>query len=681
MISNVITHMCATNGRPTSARPFTIEALVNWQRRSHAYVRNDEKRTQVIALLEKLEEKNVSPMGMFISSFRDVAALLLSEPRYVRNVGAELSDALLGSGAWVQTGVVNESLGYQRPYLRLAAPFPGQFAPFIVPFSDEATTTRSDDGTVATEATVSSDFMDAMATTSMAIDAHRFSPSLIPVATAGEGRKSNEPLWGQVESALAQISAIVSVGLLYRFQAPAFYLRLVHPVWKLARDLALAAYPKERPLIEAYDKLRDEVASRIPLHPLLESIANQLDQVTVSTYYGVKPAVLRDISTTEFMGGKGQDAEAHFQSPLAQAFLGYAAAEYARFSMMKANWPSSWLAGIAPDVTLGYRGAMIQEPAGGISIGALMDSLVKHTTHVTEWQSIARKMGWTGGVPSQAVQIEAAGADAVLCDGDYYSANPISVLMGLRPSFSMGNTRASGITRRVQSDFNSGPNPYTEPKVDDGGIKVAVRQEWSTLAADAYRTATTQADLLAQFYMPPGMLMGEANAEVRSIGPDVPTDPIGRMVLAYYKAKSPNGYVRHWYNVPTEGVTVRDGDALVMFTDWGVTVEGDAELQNRFLTAFGPSNVEQKLQAFVYRDKWLDRIPVRLARTSHIEFYDEVGKFMFDVEFDGHMMFNDVIDLPNDASALNSFRELLTTTAPVLAPPGVNEVQAPEQQQ
>lgn len=677
IISNVLTYITATNGKPSSMRSFDGDTLADWRTEAHTYVKTDASRSRIEQLINQLGERASAPINVFLKQFSKQSALLVSDPEYVPNAGERLALDLVQSGKWAERYVVNPSLGYPRRWLEMKAKYPGKHAPFLFPLNEAIAKRPPITGVPESDSTPApTDFVETISELVMLMDRPAFSMNLIPEAKTIAGRDPKEPFFGQSKAALRQVERLVAIGLMYEFQGLAFCMRLAAPIWKFSYEIALACYPKERPMLEAYNALWTAVVERIPLHPLLVSIANQLSGVQVSTYYHTKATVLRDFTTASALPFD-QKTGTSSMPVLGQAFLANAAADYAQFSAIRDNWPLDWVSNVTPNLPVAFGRSTVFVPDGFGTIGNIMDTLVRYQDYVNQWPEIARAVGWSNGVATVPVTVEAAGADFVLCDGDGYSDTPVSVLLGYRPSLSMGNTLASGLSRRFSTDFGTGPNPYTDPSMSNGGVNVPVEQVWSTLAVNGFQTATRQADLLVKFYMPPGMLMGEVDAEIRQIG--AATDPVGRMVVDWFTERSPNGYVRHWYGAPAT-TTSRDlPNGKLMRTDWDVVVDAkDTNGQGVLLDAYGPANVDKKLEAFVYRDSWKDRIPVRLSRGRQVDLFDERGAYMFSQDFDGHVVFDDKIDLTHDASGVEPFRGLLPTSEPSLLEPGVHEVTAPE---
>jgi hypothetical protein len=687
IMSNVFTHLTTTNGRPTQRRNFTPAVCEAWMKESIRYAATDSRSKDITDLLLAMKDKPPSPITVFMARFREVAGLMLSEPTYVKDAGQDLKSALLATDAWTTTKVVNPSMGYARDWMEFKPVDPGKYSPFLVPgfdgmrdpLEDVGADANMDDSTIAAKSTVSA-WMRAIALTAMMMDRHAYSAAIIPEGKTVLRKDPKEPLFGPIESVLSQQSLIVAIPLLYICQGIGKILKDSQPLWDFSRDLAYLAYPKERPLLEAYDNLRNMVRDKIPLHPEYESIGNLTGDVSVTTYFGTGKAIICDKTASAFLPLTTRPASSQ-QPALAQAYLAHAAADFTRLDAANPGWAEGWLAGVTPNLSSTYRRTAAAIPPGMATLTTVMDMLVRFAEYVELWSDITRSLGWGSAISTQPVEIQAAGADFVLCDGDYYSSTPYAVLAGLRPCFSLGNTKAAGLNRRFQSDFNTGPNPYeAEPLLSpNGGMSERVEQVWSTLACDSYQTASDGADVMQRYYMPPGMLMGEQDVEVQEVGDDATIDPIGKMVVDWYRSRSNVGYVRHWYSDAHDTQSRRAPNGLVMVTDWDVVVQGDdGTIQGLMIDAYGSGNVDSNPKAFAYRDRFNDRIPVRLARSQEVYILDERGVYQFAQTFDGAVMFDDTLDANVDASVLDAAREMLKVVEPRLLPPGAAEATAPQ---
>jgi hypothetical protein len=185
---------------------------------------------------------------------------------------------------------------------------------------------------------------------------------------------------------------------------------------------------------------------------------------------------------------------------------------------------------------------------------------------------------------------------------------------------------------------------------------------------------------LTRFYIPVGMMMGESNAEFKFVDAGA-TDHVGRSVQAFYKERSPAGYVRQWYGAPANGTSRSAADGMYIRSSWDVFCEAPqaSGAQALLLSGYGRDNVDrQPVVNFAFRPRWNIRLPVAMCRANAHEWYDEMGGLRDIIQFGGAVIFDDVITLSNGAEPLNAYVDLLKIVAPQVTAPANDEVKAPE---
>jgi hypothetical protein len=177
--------------------------------------------------------------------------------------------------------------------------------------------------------------------------------------------------------------------------------------------------------------------------------------------------------------------------------------------------------------------------------------------------------------------------------------------------------------------------------------------------------------------------MGEVGGETRFVA-DGTSDPLALEVVAFYKAQSPTGYVRHWYGEPQSRVSRIDDHVFYMRTSWDAWTENtdSRKAQEVLISKYGPANIEGQGEIgpdlFIFRDSWNMRIPVQLARTYNYELYNELGELRLTSDYDGHVMFDEKIDFGDAVTPVDQFVDLMRVHVPELATPYTGEVTAPE---
>jgi hypothetical protein len=300
----------------------------------------------------------------------------------------------------------------------------------------------------------------------------------------------------------------------------------------------------------------------------------------------------------------------------------------------------------------------------GTGLATTLERLVERDRFVKHFGNTARILGWTAGKSVQLTGVDAAGCDFVVSNGDYASDNMSMVLFGLRPSLSMANRKILGLGIRYKSDFNTGPDlrsPGTIPHLAESPVHTSIL--WSTVPVAGWITPHAEDGGLTRFFIPQSMSMGEANGEYRYAGPEV-TDPDAERVRNYYRTVSPRGYLGPDFGDPTVKGTAVAANHTLHVTDWGVSVESltPEVAQTEMLAAYNGKAKRSSEEVYLYRHEgWRLRVPVQLARANTYQWLDEMGNLIDEAEFQGHVLFDDTLDLPHSCSDVDGFTELLRT--------------------
>jgi len=700
-ISNVVTAMVYGNARPGTALAFDADILARW-RNVAVRAANTQDLPEILETLRMDSNASRSPERYFLQKYAEVAAVLLTSPAYMPDVGLNLSAQLQRHGGhWNKIWVSSPSLGYARPYLSLDCEVNVGVQPIGLPewdLSEEELEfepeKKSSKGGAATRVALGGDGIESMPNTlrhalanlCMLCDRPGFSERLIPDAKSLSTRETKEAHWG-MKAALSQADRLTAVGLLYLLQVDAFWTRLTEPLYQAAFDIAYALNPRDRYVLDFKRTVRTELLRQIPLHPILESIANMFSSVNVATRFGVKPLAFRH-GPTEESAQTTQVSSAmlsvgSMRSMLAQQIVADAVIDHGRLRDLSQTqqWPLELLHNIAPSVGVSNLQSMLGQKKYR-SHADVIEWLSRNAKYVNLWPEISRSLGWGGAVGAPAILIEAGGADFVLSDGDEYSHTPAAVLSGLRPGLSLANIKAMGLSIRFDPQFNTGP--AADATTLAKGAEPPVKIKWSTLTFDGYMSATKGVEALTRFYMPPGMQMGEQGGETRFVADNA--DPLAKELVQFFADKSPSGYVRHWYGEPLERTSRITDGVFYMRTSWDAWTENTDEkaTQETLIAKYGPDNVEimpsGSPDLFIFRDAWKMRVPVQLARSYDLELYNELGELRLVFPYDGHILFNDVVELNTSTAAVDSYVSLLRVTPPQLATPFDDEVKPPIQE-
>lgn len=713
--SNVVTALTTLNARPGIALPFTPRVFQDW-RMTAVQAANTDNMIEIFEAMKLDGAANRSPVRYFLQKYATPLACLFANPQYIPDVGQDLANGLLGRqsrvepqrGAapvaetatrhWSSGHVSTPTLGYAREYLNLETTIETGPQPVGLPnwdYDDTSQLKRTGADDPQTSMVLTSGggsppptFSDMCAQLTMQIDKPAFSDKLIPdVKKLTTRDASASSAWGLMQGAEEQTRRMTATGLLYTQQAMGFWIHFTASLYDMAYAIAWELSPRERPILEFKKKLIDELKRRIPVHPFLMTIANMYSRVSISTYFGEKPCAIRhsvdEVDAIVKRTSSAMPSSGTANSRLAQLVVSDALIDYSRLrELTKAGetWAAALIQTVAPALTADEQQRLLQ--VGNQrwrSHGEVIEWLQRNSQYVTLWPEITRTLGWTSPMAAPSVRIEAAGADFVLTDGDFYSDNPMSVLSGLRPSLSVGNKKVSGFSRRFDAAFNTGELP-TDANLADRTSTTTVAISWSTLTAKGHTANTRGMQNTPRWFITPGMSMGEAGAETRFYSPNSP-DATGEQVVQFYKERSPEGYVKQWYGDPAVATSVLEDGVKYMRTDWDAWSEdADAlKTQRVLIQKYGPANTDRGEQTLYFtRSDWNLRFPVRLARTYNYEFYNVLGELVQSQRYDGHVVFDDTIHLTETVAPVDAVVNMIRVNAPVFDTVTVEEAKMPE---
>lgn len=672
ILSNIITLIVYSNTRPTRMHTCDADMILSWFNAAKDRVNDNDREAILRSYWTARAEVTSAPTDwrdatrIFLAPFADFINIIIREKTYVPNAGEEMEEALLKTGYWSRLFVATPSTGHPRPYLQFNADLTAGMPLLGTDLGEMAFTARrqtrdTDDAMMTAQR--------ALATTLWCLDRVMLNDKLVPdPRTLMEGRDPKETFMGAARAAQRQAIAVASVPLLYMMQLPALWPRMTDALNQHGHDLATRLYPRDRPSLDMRANIRKHVMDTIPVHPLVGLLANIFsNRPMLSTYYGAKPCVLIPTGT-DFpslrINGSGGGRGTH--SGLADLVLAAALGESLRLQALIGSSINAqeWVKAIIGDAAPALNVVDVMKYASitsGESYASILEQLTHINRYVELWPQVSKVLGWSGSPSISLSPIEAAGADFVLTDGDYYSDSPLMVLLGLRPSLPISNPRVLGFTRRFETDFNQGPD-LRHDAVDVSKGVTRTRIVWSTLTTPSWVAANAGDESLARFYLPEGASMGELGGSLRW-AEGVITDPVGERVRNYFKLKSPAGYLA----TTRPAIPVRDTaiatEILTYYpTDWDAAVvcASDRQLaQKTLLDAYGPTGTVKELR-LVYRETgWNLRVPVQMARNGHYLWLDETGNPVRSEMFDGHVVFDNKVDLNVDTGALRTIVDLL----------------------
>lgn len=690
MLSNFITMLVTANHRPTMLRPFSPSLMSTWfETATGKAMRNDDSEKLALMFSEARAADFKEPMRLFMADYAGVIGGLMLDPEYVPDAGEEMAQRLIESGDWEKIHVTNPSLGYPRPYFMFKYEI-GDGVPLfgttLKELQDLDWASGANGQKLATRdprSSLSKQVQSALARLCWNFDRIYMGVNLIPEAKNVGERDSKEPFIGKTAAAQLQARRLTAIPLLYMAQYAALWPRIVSRIDDYATELARLLYPRDEAALTLRTKVRSAALAKIPLHPLLATFASMFEsKVNLSTYFGEKDCLL--VPNTVSL--PSTDVSGSSRSGLAQIAMAAALGDQLRLAALSSTGSGSgWVASVLGDVAPNVPATLVNEQGAitrGVGFASLLEMLVRISRFVDLFPTVEQQLGWTGAKSISLTGMEAAGADFVLSNGDYYSDSPAMVLAGLRSSLPIANNKVMGFSRRFDDKFNTGPvyglsTPLPTATDADLGLSGIV---WSTLTCKGHRANADTDDVYSKFYMPAGMSMGEEGGEARW-NDERTADPIGKRVASYYQQMSPSGYVRIDATVP-KGVGSRSAVNLFRHaTDWDTAVETSSDpaaAQKELLDVYGVQGTDKTVSLLRYRDAWTMRIPARLARENKFMWLNEVGNLIRVESFDGNVVFDDHIALPNDVTVIDSLLSLLPVDEPRFSTEITNEVISPE---
>jgi hypothetical protein len=699
MMENTLTTMVSANHRPGRLRDVGVEACRDWRRTSLKLASRDFTLEFAEMFKSGSEYGNYSksaPVSLLLKYYGGLLANLAAEPMYVRDVGENLKARLHDAG-YSSTWANCRWLGYPREALLMNTSYDNKHGPFMLP-GTALTSWPLDEGlrALAMRAGVVDaggddverptpapgtfgQFGMRMADTAMVLDRAMWSLALVPDSKKVTDRTNNEPLFGELRGVGKQMKRLTSFGLLYEGQGDAAPLRWDQSAWSMGYDMAWEQLQGFRPVLDMFGKLREELMSVLPVHPLLEAPARYTSKVVLETAYGTSDAYVRHVPHAGAMhgisptGGEPERLSSTNTSPLAMMMVTAAFAEFGRLSEIASSgavWPREWVNSVGQNMTDAVRERLIkksgQSTGGGVMFSDALHRLNALSAYTEMWPEMTRALGWDKQLPALTTTIHANGCDFTLTDGDGWSDDPVAVMAGLKPSLPIGNPKSVGISVIFEKHFGTGPKASIAPETTKAeGLTVPAAFEWNIVTTAGYMSALDGPAVLTKFYMPPGMLMGEEGGEPRF---STEEDPAHVAVGALYANLSPQGYVRQWATVTPDMNSIRQAGNTRITTDWDVWVtsgDSDDPAATRMLLDAYPDGVDPKPEVYIYREAWNMRIPVRLTRANCYEQYDELGAYKKTVDFEGFVVFGgEPVDLRSfGTTGVQAVVDLLKATA------------------
>lgn len=274
------------------------------------------------------------------------------------------------------------------------------------------------------------------------------------------------------------------------------------------------------------------------------------------------------------------------------------------------------------------------------SLGSLRDEVTRVTTSV----------GWSTS-SAGSHEINLIGGDFIWSDGDHYSENPMTGLMGLKPVVAPNNASALIDDRRMEAHWNVSPLMVGDAKQAGSGAesaKYALR--YSVMFVHGRQSITGDGSEIERIFIPSNAYLGEPGAERIRLSSSL-EDPMTQLALGYYGANKL--YIQEMYIEPD--VTTDQNVYCTSWDTWATGADAGAAF-NRLVSALPAFNVRPVAEVIFYRGKWFNhRFIVRMARPSTIRHYSPLGRFITSEKQDGHVDFmGGEITLGHSSAVLNA---------------------------
>jgi len=685
VLSNLVTLICSCNHKPSSMRAGDAKLLENWFEIALKNVRSNDNRATLNSWWEagvkdagRTAQDWKDPTRIFLEPFREFINMVIIDPKYIKDAGEELRTTLLQTPYWEEIYVTSPALGWPRRYLQfkcdLTAGMPlfgtalgGMLVNEVDEGSGRETTAQEDAKIAMIQA------QRGLAVTLWAMDRVMLSDKLIPQPKTLLGeRDEREGFLGNARAAQRQAIHMTAVPMLYYMQLSALWPRMTANIDALGERLARELYPRDLPAIDMRAKLKSHFASLVPTHPVTDFLANLfLAKPKLSTYFGEHEAILIPVGTDipSIVGGYLAGSDKPTRSGIADLTLAASLAETLRLQALTRSGGASrdWVESILADVAPTLNHDTVRSHAAidrGASFATAVEQLTLLSRYVTLWPQISKTMGWSSGPTINLGGIEAAAADFILSDGDFYSDTPIAALVGLRPVLPVSNPLTIGFSRRFMEDFNTGEDLREEDSVTIEDQITRSWITWSCIVCKGYMSVNAGDDALARYYLPRGMSMGEAGGELRFTD-GVITDPIGKRVRDFFEIQSPAGFLSVGKPaLPVKRFSFKTASTSYYATDWDAFVVGvgdKAGLQSILMDAYGSSKRDGSQQLLYREVEWKMRVPCQMSRKRYFIWVDETGNPVKSMYFDGHVLFDDKLDVNVDPGALDQLLDLLHT--------------------
>lgn len=368
---------------------------------------------------------------------------------------------------------------------------------------------------------------------------------------------------------------------------------------------------------------RDFVQSAVPVHPIIGFILSALNKPTISTLYG--------------------------KHDLAVSHVGLADGAFLDQTIEAINYDDrvTYKWGHAPN-TEWTSPPQLQASLSSLGLDILQ--FAKDAAIRLKWAPISAK----------PVHIDQHGVSGIFTDGQGFSADPVSALLGLEPVFAVSNVKQMGDRNAIStSHFNTCPSC-----VDENNLPVAAgfsktgpsTQSWvntgkefqaiSVMPVDGYWALGIGEPLTLRGVIPESVFMGEATIEGQFSTAVAERTPALRLATRAWNercsgsvASNSASFVPLFYRDPVPSAASASN---LQKTDWESYFTNSNEL-NPLLTAYPRMATYDEVTWYI-NARFAHRVPLKISRKNHVQFLSEDMKLVDDVGFAGNVLWDASVD-------------------------------------
>jgi len=401
--------------------------------------------------------------------------------------------------------------------------------------------------------------VEAVAATLMRLDVSRMAFSIFQAPDVINGIERKDPMFGPASVVKYILTRIWEFCWLYRVNAQ-LLLRAPHErLRQAARALHKRVRPLDRDVVEL-DSDAESVLASIPRHSLVSYFESVWKTGEIEVEYGTHEAIY--VHYKYDLTSETADPCGDGPSPLVELYADH---------LLRLT------AATGGNIPCSARGLGVV-PAGIRDARAFDEEYVETTDQATalrserdiiaHWKGLASTLGWTS-LSGSIDTIMANGCDFAITDGVRSSRSLDASLLGLVPTFQIGNIKSRGIAMRPAIDeFNVAPTPETIFALPERGVV----------------DATSGGIHFERIAIPMSMNMGEpdlkaSNSLIQGFS------AFARALSAYYESKSTKYLTAYYRDSESHGSVAqtywdvqgfKTGSRADLLTDWHIAISKEA---------------------------------------------------------------------------------------------------------